>query len=274
MSASRLHRNNAFTLIELLVVIAIIAILATLLLPALARAKQKAQATYCLNNTRQLMLAWATYAGDFDDVLPFNIRTVTGDSGGWENGIMTWGVGQQAAYITDDTNTAFMMQGQLGAYAKNAGIYHCPADSSVGLGQSSPRVRSLSMNFCIGDKSPLGLRVAVFDDTWPNFFKLTDIGNTAMTWLFVDEHPDSINDGYMIFPAGDGVTNKWNDVPASYHNGAACFSFTDGHSEIHKWLEPSTLKSIAKYDYAGQPITPPPNETRDLAWMFQRLSPQ
>ena len=130
------------------------------------------------------------------------------------------------------------------------------------------------MNAMVGDKSPLGLHQSVWADTWPNFFKFSDFANASMTWVFEDEHPDSLNDGYMIMPVADGSTNSWSDLPASYHNGAAGFSFADGHSEIHKWLEPSTLKPIAKFDYAGLPFTPPANETRDLYWAFQRLSPQ
>ena len=167
-----------------------------------------------------------------------------------------------------------MLQGQLGPYTRAAGLYHCPADTSVGVGQSLPRVRGLSMNYVGGDKSPTGGHSSKWDDTWPNFFKTGDFRKPVMTWLFVDEHPDAVNDGYMLMPIGDGITNVWGDLPASYHSGASGFSFADGHSEIHKWLEPSTRKPIIKIDEGGIPFTPPANETRDLAWAFQRISPQ
>jgi prepilin-type N-terminal cleavage/methylation domain-containing protein/prepilin-type processing-associated H-X9-DG protein len=266
--------RKAFTLIELMVVIAIIAILASLLLPALAKAKQKAQAIYCMNNSRQLAFAWITYASDSDDGLPYNIRASDGGTNGWVSGVMTWGVGAYASFINDATNTPLMMSGQIGPYTKSPSIYHCPADMSIAQGQTSLRVRSISMNFVMGDKSSTGGHLAVHDDAWPNFFKYSTIPNTSMTWVFADEHPDSINDGYMIPPDGDNVTNIWGDMPASYHNGAAGFSFADGHSEIHKWVDPSTLKPIEKFDEAGIPLKPPANELQDLSWVIQRISPR
>ena len=229
-----MNSTRAFTLIELLVVIAIIAILAAMLLPALARSKQQAQGVQCMSNTKQLITAWHMYAGDYKDHLPYNVPGDVADSGGWVNGQMSSG------FSLDNTNWVLMMSGQLGYYAVNPGIYHCPADTSLASIVNKPRVRSISMNAFVGDKSPTGAHVAVYPETWLNFFKLADFHATAATWVFVDESPQTINDGFICIPDTGTDTETWGDVPASYHNLACGFSYADGHSEIHKWLDPAT----------------------------------
>ncbi|MDB6023271.1 MAG: xcpT 2 [Pedosphaera sp.] len=259
------RRRRGFTLIELLVVIAIIAILAGLLLPALAKAKQKALAIQCISNTKQLMVAWHLYAADFSDTLPFNLGGDTGPNS-WEYAEMSWN------NTPANTNYSQMMRGQLGKYASNYKIYHCPADSSVAPGMTDPRVRSISMSFVAGDKSPTGSKQAVYDDTWPNFFKISDARNPAMSWIFSDEHPDSINDGFQCPPPGDGITNIWSDLPASYHNGAAGYAFADGHSEIHKWVNGSTLHPIM-HNSGWLPFTVV-GAKDDINWVTARLSPR
>ena len=279
--------ETAFTLIELLVVIAILVILAGLLLPALAGAKAQGRATQCLNNSRQLTLAWMQYAGDFRDVLAFNLKTTTNPipgngpppppgppaPGGWVKGTMTWGRGLFDTFLGNDTNLDLLTTSQLGPYTINTAIYHCPSDTSAGLGKGASRVRSVSMNAFVGDKSSSGQRTAIYTNTWANFFKMSDFHEPALTFLFADEHPDSINDGYLIIPPDDGVTNAWQDLPASYHDGAATFSFADGHAERHKWLDASTRKSVKRVDESGLPLTPPTNQLDDLAWVLQRISP-
>jgi prepilin-type N-terminal cleavage/methylation domain-containing protein len=227
--------KRAFTLIELLVVIAIIAILAALLLPALASSKQQAQGTQCRSNTKQLTLAWHMYAGDSHDVLAYNVPGDVADTGGWVNGQMS------LSYSTDNTNWALMMKGQLGYYAANPAIYHCPADLSQASGiPGAYRVRSVSMNAFVGDKSATGERVAVYPETWNNYFKLADFRAPASTWVFVDESPQTINDGFICIPVADWDASTWGDVPAAYHVLACGFSWADGHSEIHKWFDPAT----------------------------------
>ena len=278
----RQRRSGGFTLIELLVVIAIIAILAAMLLPALARSKQQAQGAKCESNSRQLLIAWTMYAGDNREVLPNNIPgyNSSDNTGGWVNGILSESVGNP-----DNTNFVFMMGGPntatgepatsttIGAYAKNAGIYHCPADPIIAAGYDVARVRSMSMNFAVGDKSANGSHATVYNDYWPNFFKLSDFKVSTKTWIFSDEHPDSINDGFQCAPNADADTMTWSDIPASYHNGAAGFAYADGHAEIHKWVDASTDHAVVG-NASWLPITDTPPNYPDIRWVESRCSPQ
>ena len=246
-----------FTLIELLVVIAIIAILAALLLPVLNQAKQKGYAVACLNNARQLNVAWVIYAADFLEALPPN--PPKSPAGSWVCGSEDW-----SAASSDNTNSVLMMQGVMGGYAKNPNIYHCAADGSTVPGEG-PRVRSYSMNAFIGSQP-------YTPDTYQVFMRMTDFKHPADTFTFLDEHPDSINDGWFLPVMGPTDTSDWQDLPASFHNHACNFAFADGHTQAHKWLDASTLKPITDQYRQGIPFTPPP-PTRDLAWVIQHMSP-
>jgi len=268
---------GAFTLIELLVVIAIIAILAALLLPVLAHAKQEAYATECKSNSKQLLVAWVSYAGDNKDVLPYNIEAATGDFGGWVNGVLS-----DAANNPDNTNYIYMMGGPgaghlsstttIGAYTKNPGIYHCPADPSVAKGYNVSRVRSYSMDFTVGDISLVGAHDAAYPGYWPQFYKMGDFKIASKTWVFSDEHPDTINDGIQFTPTSNGESNEWSDMPASFHNAACGFAFADGHSEIHKWMQASTVIPVTGTSLPW-PIQGTPPYT-DIVWVESRCSPQ
>ena len=265
IKAKRVGTHCAFTLIELLVVIAIIAILAGLLLPVLGRAKAKALGTQCISNQKQLLIGWIMYAGDNSDTLAYNVPGSTSNKGGWVDGIMSW-----TANSPDNTNVVLMMQGQLGPYAKNPGVYHCPADKSDAPGYGQARVRSISMDFTVGNKSSTGGNGLTYPEKWTNFLKMGDFKHTDMTWVFVDEHPDSINDGFMCVPTSNGDTTIWSDVPASYHNEAAGFGFADGHVEIHKWQSQSTLHPVMK-NSSWLPLTA--GDLKDIYWVQQRMSP-
>jgi prepilin-type N-terminal cleavage/methylation domain-containing protein/prepilin-type processing-associated H-X9-DG protein len=263
------NRNQrGFTLIELLVVIAIIAILAAMLLPALGKAKIRAYRISCLNNMRQLQLGWIMYADDNQDKLAEN-NEGTPTAQNWVAGSMLFAPGN-----TDPTT---ITTAELYPYVKSTAIYKCPADQRTTQFPNpggTPTIRSMSMNAFMGSpvgKGPNSISPFVGSGLpMKEFTKLSSVtsasGGASQYWVFLDENPYSINDGWFVCSLD--TPTLWWDMPASYHNNAGGLSFADGHSEIKVWKD----NQLLHLNHVPSPsILRDPNSD-DQAWLAVRTT--
>jgi prepilin-type processing-associated H-X9-DG protein len=265
-------RARAFTLVELMTLIALVTLGVLCLLPAFAHSKTDTKSLRCLNNLRQLGAAWRMYADDNAERLVWNRDGANVGQSSSQNWVGGW---LDFTSSTDNTNTALLVDharyafaAYLGPYIKSAAVFKCPADfSAINAGfQRLPRVRSVSMNNCVGE----GNRSWINTSQYQLYRRIDSIAKPrpAALWIFLDEREESINDG--CFFSNPDLLYNLIDYPAAYHNRGAGFAFADGHSEIHHWTDPRTTPILSSGQLLPFNIMVPGDP--DVTWLQQHAS--
>jgi len=286
--------SQAFTLVELLVIIAVLSLLGTFLLPAFAQSeKSQTIAVRCLENHAQLIKAWQMYAVDSEDFVVNNYTIpgiqsaiskwkASGVSDTWAPNLMTFTVGSGSDSMST-TNTALAQSGLLVPYHRNIEDYRCPTDHFLSKAQKTggwnARLRSVSMNSNWGRSDPAEPKSGI-DSSWTygsafrQWHRLAEVRKPADRYVFVDEHADSINDGFFILSWGSGTgeypptsaSGTWGDIPGFYHHNATPFGFADGHTEMKKWVSrPIPVRADGTY-------TTGPVNLLDQQWYVQHVA--
>lgn len=289
------QRPQAFTVVELLVVVAVVAVFGLIIGPALAQDdKTYVTAIRCLDNHRQLAKAWLTYAVDSDDyvannytipgtALAINQWKTTGVADTWAPNVMVYGVSD--TYANSTTNTSLAKAGLLVPYhSANIDFYHCPSDYYVSAAQRSAgwkyRLRSVAMNSNWGRTDPNESKNGSptswgYGSGFRQWHRLAEVRKPAERYVFLDEHADSINDGFFIvtfgvaggtgeYPATNSSGWPWGDVPGFYHNKSTPFGFSDGHAEMKKWFSrPIPVRGTFQTGTA---------DIRDQRWYVQHVA--
>ena len=271
-SKNESSQGDAFTLLELVVAITAAALLALLTVPSLARTGQSSKTIQCLNNHRQLARAWIMYCDDNEGKLPPNPDISAIQTPAWVGGLLRWDLPPAAPY-PDNTNSILLSGALLGPYCNRCTtIYKCPEDVVPGV--RGQRVRSVSMNgqmagVVIGNPQPINQYGGSLN--YFIFHKRYEINRPtpALAWVFIDEHADSIDDGF--FRVDMSSTTTWpEDIPASYHGGRGILSFADGHAETKDWQDSSIKGLPVRAVHQSSPVTSNPNT--DLLWLQTRTT--